>query len=55
VHRLACEVIGSRPDVDDPAEIVREFFSSDACKAVPFFDISGRLWASIAQQAPNRV
>jgi len=53
VHRLACEVAESRPDIADPAEIVREFFASDACKAVPFLDISGRIWATIAQQARN--
>ena len=51
VHRLACEVAGARPGVDDPAEVVREFFDSDAFKAVPFLDIAARLWATIAQQA----
>lgn len=53
VHRLAGEVAVARPGVADPAEIVREFFTSDACKAVPFLDISGRLWASVARQARN--
>ena len=51
VHRLACEVAGARPGVDDLAEVVQEFFDSDAFKAVPRIDIAARLWATIAQQA----
>lgn len=51
VHWLACEVAGARPGANDPVEIVQEFFESEAFRTVPFLDILGRLWATIAQQS----